>query len=255
MSPITDPDKKPFAKKIFSHHKKDTGGNSDGDAADETQILLSKKSLDRASSFAYQQDKIVELDSLFLNNEIKTVLLNSNVFIFGKIGFFDLIISALSNIHKESRGKAIKLIKTEKEMITYSRSRKHNKMNSRMEKELRQEPRDNLSPIIIFPTADSDESLNQFLAAAFTLKNPLWVVALPSQLKRHLLLSFNCFFLTQGADEDFDVLSGITPAINDDLNKLKESTEIRAIFISDKKISDIGISNRLGTVIYINKIS
>jgi len=212
---------------------------------------------------------MLDLSTLLQNPDVRNVILKSNVFIFGKVGFFDRIIKALSNLYKEVSGKDIKTFRTNTDLGRLVRRKKGQVTAEETEQENEIETSEDFtSPIILFPTSDSDEGLNQLLAKALEKKRPIWVVALPSQIKRHLLLSFNCFFLATGlpADRnedmktiqlpaDLNVISGITPAEPGDLEKLiVKGSSIQSIFLSDTKIDNIGMPNRLGTVVYIQQL-
>lgn len=177
------------------------------------------------------------LRKLVKNVQFSKLLPEKNILILGKVGFFDLILTELKKSYQDKTGNKPTIISTEKEL------------DKLIEKE-----KDVKLPIILVPAVDSQNGLNRLLTRALALKAPVWLVALPSQIHKHLLLSFNWFFISSSTPREIAVLANITPIANEDVDKLKADLHIAAIFAADQKIAKLGISERLGTVVYIHTL-
>lgn len=167
---------------------------------------------------------------------IQPHLLESNIFIFGKVGFFDLIQKALSKI----------LQKKKKESTILAR----NLSDLQSAKEAESQ----VAPVFLVPAAKNKEDLNQLVATAIELKRPVWLVALPSQIEKHLLLSFRCFFIAPHSAGEVASLAEITSLLDEDIEKLCQETSLQAILLMDLPTS-LGLPDRLGSVIYIDNLS
>lgn len=106
---------------------------------------------------------------------------------------------------------------------------------------------------MLIPAAKNKEDLNQLVASALELDRPVWLVALPSQIEKHLLLSFGCFFIAPHSSAEILWLTDIISILNEDIEKLCQEAVLQAILVVDRP-TPLGLPDRLGSVIYIEKL-
>jgi hypothetical protein len=249
MSRLTDPLKNPIARKPFSRNQTDPI---------HRPIHRSSQTLGRIDK-DLESENGIPFSSLISNKSFQDLILKSNLFIFGKVGFFDFVIQALLSSFDYPTINSRKVIKTKADMQRHYKEAKTVRNAESEQLSVKDEigsssKNEFLSPVILLPTEENQINLNKMVAEALNKKNPVWLVALPSQIQPHLLLSFNCFFIAPGPKEEINILSDITPISSEDAKQMHSMGVAKAIFASDKLIPKIGLSNRLGTVIYINEL-
>lgn len=176
------------------------------------------------------------LQEILQNYQVKPILLKGNIFISGKVGFFDIICKELISTYQKTHRKKPIRIRTESELSKITTA--ENKTST---------------PIILIPAAKNQEAINQMIASAFDAKIPVWLVALPSKIEKQLLVAFGCFFITQGAEEDRQAISDITSFSDEDDERLRGDNDIQAILVLDQS-TQLGLPDRLGSVIYVNSL-
>lgn len=187
--------------------------------------------------------KTNSLSELVQQPKIKKLLLKSNVFIYGKVGFFDYVISTLQTLVGKNR---IKTIFTEDQLLEF---RKEKTTPDYLEKHSSNQNKSSSSPFILVPMTETPVALNRLITNAL-IDRPLWLVAIPSLLNRSLLLSFNCFFLPNAPETEMKILYDITSLTEEDIH----GQDFEAIFIADHSIKELGLRNRIGTVIPIDQL-
>lgn len=206
--------------------------------------------LDRAEK-AYASDAGVDLCTLLNEQGFKSALTSSNVFIFGKVGFFDAILSCLSKTCWSDCPQQFTCVRTETDLKKLESRRRARRAQSTLEPE---ETSGKIEiPIVLMPSVENVDGLNRLITAAMKTCQKIWLVGLPSQIQRHLLLSFNCFFIAPGPRTEIEIISTITPLTDEDVNNLTTRPNIKAIFASDFKLS-LGCADRLGTVVYLKSL-
>lgn len=182
-------------------------------------------------------EPVYSMSHLLRLPEVEQKLLSSNILIFGVVGFFDPICKALSSFYYQHCNKQIELKRA------YSAT-----------KFPKRDGADKQTPLLILPTAENHKAFNQIVANILHLERPTWIVALPSQLDTHLFSSFNCFFVSSRPLRELKSIANVTPIMEADVLKLQEGKIIKAILSTDTALPNLGVSDRMGTVLYINQL-
>ena len=134
------------------------------------------------------------------------------IFIYGKIWFYNAILEILQgtnwNISKE-----IQIVHNAK-MLTNSTQR-----SPKLRK-----------PVVILPSVHDQVELNKLVSKALETKRPVWFVGYPSTLSKHLLVSFQSFFVCSASDSEIDILRDVTELSSLDTQFLKDKRS--AVLIS-----------------------
>lgn len=176
------------------------------------------------------------LKDLLSDRTLASVLLSSNIFVFGKIGFLDLIFEALKSRFIRRKKKSIEIVRTQAEI-------------SKMAKE------NTNTPLILIPAAKNKEGVSEIVATAFETKRPIWLGALPSQIEKQILLSFDCFFISPGPQDEIKYLGDLTGLRNEHLESL--TNDGITILTIDHNIPKIekGTVDSPGKVFYIRGLA
>lgn len=181
------------------------------------------------------EELYLTLRSALSEIDIRATLPSANILIFGVVGFFNPICEALIQFYDAEFGKKVKF------------RRVH--MNSVLSSD-----KTTVTPLIMLPTAENSEQLNKLIAKGLNTGRPVWLIGLPSQIESNLLSAFNCFFIAPRPSHDVKLIMDITPVLEEDVKELNGG-KLDAILAIDKKTPSLGISDRMGTVIYIDKLS
>lgn len=192
--------------------------------------------LDRGSQTNDGAAPLYSLSAALQNQSLRAFILKANILVFGVVGFFDPICKVLETFYHNEMQAKISLRKVYLNSNLTSRNKARSK-----------------NPLLILPTAENKKEFNQIVTKGLRTGHPVWLVALPSQLDSHLFASFNCFFVPSRPKSELEFLSTVTPIMEDDINKLN-SGKIKAIIATEIAIQNFGISDRLGTVIYIDRL-
>lgn len=168
------------------------------------------------------------------NAQVKPILRKGNIFVFGKVGFYDAVYQTMISVYYR-RGEKPPLVRTESDLQQVIHSEK------------------NSLPIILIPAAKNQETINQLIASALEVRTPVWLVALPSKVEKQLLVAFDCFFIAAGSEEDGRAIADISSFTQDDYERLREEDDICAAIVLGKNI-ELGSQNRLGSVIFISSL-
>lgn len=185
---------------------------------------------DRTRGLGSHPENAMAVEDVLANPRIWKILLVSNIFIIGKIGFFNRICERLIKRFNKRGNSTIHKVRTEEDII-----------------QLRGE--EAKFPIFVTPAAKNRESLNHLITLALGLGRPIWLVALPSQIERNLLLSFDCFFLSPGVK--LDPLNDLIPLDEADRETLEDNITTPAILFLNQQVAEIGKIESLGTVVYL----
>ncbi len=187
---------------------------------------------------------------------MEEIIFNSNIFILGRVGFFDRIIDALKISYP--RLSKIKTIRTENELTRKLGKKAKKSEIGQLEKtkntgsaEISRKDEADL-PFILLPTAHNQETLNRLITKALEANCHIWLIAIPSQIQPQLLLSFECFFLSPDPVSELRIFQGITPIIEADLFESGGHNPSKIVFVSNRTLENISEPDRLGTVAYIN---
>lgn len=183
------------------------------------------------------QKSAYQLSEVLQDAAVQAHLKQANIFIFGKVGFFDLI---QKNLVKYTRGKKKKVILP---------IRNYAELQS-IDKDVEQN-----APLLLIPTTKSKDDLNGLVTAALETKHPVWLVALPSQIEKHLLILFNFFFIApHSSKREISSLTEVTFLLDDDIEEACRQTGLQAVFLMEHS-TRLGLPDRLGSVIYIDDLS
>jgi hypothetical protein len=222
-------------------------GFSKKDGIDERAVKFSgSESSMRLLADVYEsssEEKRYTLTELVQLPKVKKLLLKSNVFIYGKVGFFDYVLKILFPLAGK---KTIETIFTEIQLESY---RSRNSPIDSTDEPINTNHQTVLTlPYVLIPMTDTPEALNRLITNAL-INPPVWLIAIPSLLNRSLLLSFNCFFLPDVPEDEMKILFDITS-----LTKNDKRQDCEAIFIADHSLKELGLRGRIGTVIPIDKL-
>jgi hypothetical protein len=138
-------------------------------------------------------------------------ILNSNTFFHGKVGFFELVMRKIYEIGGETLSECDYL---------------HTAYNLPKAKS---PPR-----LILMPNVKSEDELNDFVAKSLRHKSrsPVWLIANPSSIEKHLLSRFHNFFIASNNPKETEYLQSIfsLPKVTFDLLL---SNERESVFITD----------------------
>jgi hypothetical protein len=138
-------------------------------------------------------------------------LLNTNTFFHGKVGFYEIIMRKIYSVMGEK---------------THEINYLHTIQNLPKENKLPQLP--------LLPNVKSEEALNDFVAQSLRHKSkaPVWLVANPLSVYKHLLLGFHNFFIASNNPDEIKYLQDVfsLPKVMVDLLL---SNERESIFITD----------------------
>lgn len=180
--------------------------------------------------------QVYHFNDVIKDIQARPVLQKSNIFIFGKVGFFDLVCKQLSNGLRKN-----------KSLITCRNTNDLRSIASQTGQSSQKQT------ILLLPATRNHEDLNQLVVSALETQMPFWLVALPSQIEKHLLVAFDCFFLAPSPKTEFDIIADIAPITEHDRTKLCDQSTMQALLVMNKTTS-LGQPNRLGSVIYISKL-
>ncbi|PWH14135.1 MAG: hypothetical protein DDG60_08695 [Anaerolineae bacterium] len=176
-----------------------------------------------------------KLGDVLKDSSVHNNLFRSNIFIFGRIGFFDLI---------------------QKSLTRFMRRRKQSVWVVQNLVDLKKVEEDKAleMPILLLPATKSREDLNNLITAALDTRRPVWLVALPSQIEKHLLLLFHCFFIPSACSrQEVSSLTEVTFLLPQDIEEICGETSLQAILLMEKPTS-FGLPGRLGSVIYLESL-
>jgi len=211
------------------------------DPEQATTLRCQKLALAKGKIEAVRNIKDISLAGLIRFPPVRNLIRNANIFILGKVGFYTPILELLRTLFPAN--PKIVTIRTESQLEELSQSDAADR--DRLE---------TLQPFILLPAATNQVGLNQLITRALGSIRKTWVVALPSQVQQHLLLSFNCYFLSPTPIRELTKLQDITPVTAADVCILSDPRNIMAVFSADQTIPNIGEPDRAGTVTYLNRL-
>jgi hypothetical protein len=177
-----------------------------------------------------------QIAEILKDAKIRNILFTSNVFILGRIGYFDRIVKQLVDAYQKYERKEISVIHTEPELRQY-----------------KDQSKDSVLPFVLIPAARNREDLSHLVTLALEMHVPLWMVALPSQFEKQLLLSFESLFVSLAPKTDMNWLFEIIDVQPDHKQELYEE-KIKAILLIGSHINKRGKSTETGYTFAISKL-
>ena len=168
--------------------------------------------------------------------KIRNVLFTSNIFILGKIGYFDRVIKQLTDAYQKYEKRDIPILRTEPELIEYKQGLK-----------------DKSLPVVFIPAARSRENLSHLVTLALEMHVPLWMVALPSHFETQLLLSFKSLFIAMAPETELQPLFEIMD-IQTEYKHALLNERIKAVLLVGSHIGKRNKSNEFGYTIAISSL-
>jgi hypothetical protein len=187
-----------------------------------------------------QQDSLpsasYKLTELLSDRRLIGILLSSNIFVFGKVGFLDIVFEALKASYKKRGKKSLETVRT---LVEISKLTKDNTSE----------------PFILIPAAKNKEAVSEIVATAFETKRPIWLGALPSQIEKQILLSFDCFFISPGPKSEIDYLGDLV-GLKDEHRDIicNQNTAILTVDHEFPKINK-GKSDSPGKIFYVKDLT
>lgn len=138
-------------------------------------------------------------------------LLRTNTLFHGKIGFYEPIIRRILAL-EGNLTKDIEYIHTAQNL-----------------------PREKIRPrLILLPNVTTEDDVNDFVARSLRnkLKLPIWLVATPYSIRKHLLLGFHNFFIASNSEDEINYLQSVFSLPKRTVGLLL-SNEREAVFVSD----------------------
>lgn len=183
-----------------------------------------------------QLKKIYQLSEVLKDSAVQAHLAEANIFIFGKVGFFDLIQKSLVKYMRRKKKKVL-LVRNFAELQSIEGS---------IEQYI---------PLFLVPTAKNRDDLNSLVTAALETRHPVWLVALPSQIEKHLLILFNFFFIApHSSKREILSLTEVTFLLEGDIEEACRENSLQAILLMEHS-TRLSLPDRLGSVIYIHNLS
>ena len=142
----------------------------------------------------------------------KDQMMRACIFIYGKIWFYNAILEILQGANWNT-SKEIQIVHNAK-MLTNSTQR-----SPKLRK-----------PVVILPSVHDQVELNKLVSKALETKRPVWFVGYPSTLSKHLLVSFQSFFVCNASKSEIDILKDVTELSNLDTQFLDDKRS--AVLIS-----------------------
>lgn len=172
---------------------------------------LSSVDLGKAERGLPQSLKISDLRNFDESYDLAQVLLESNTFFHGKVGFYEKLIKKIF----ETAGR-------KSESLDYLFT-----VRSLQRKELP-------TPLLLLPKVKSEEVLNDFVAQCLRHRSnrPVWLVVQPLSIYKHLLLGFHNFFIISNNKEEIDYLKNVLN-FDEQTYELLIFNNVVPIFITD----------------------
>jgi hypothetical protein len=165
------------------------------------------------------------LQSELYKKEFQRSLWKVSVFIYGKVWFYNKILQILlgADWHKS---KTIYIVHSPKDLddvISMQLPEKEKK-----------------KPIIILPAVHDQNTLNLLVSRTLETGNPVWFIGYPSTLAKHLLASFECFFLCKASKLEMDILTDVAELTDTDVEFLQQKKGV--VFISKEKFESLHLT-------------
>ena len=161
------------------------------------------------------------LTTLLKDEEFKRELLSLNVFIFGRVDFFEKI---LAQIFGDAWRKKEVLVREIAHIEKVVRERNASGDNEQ-------------GVLIVIPSVQDEEKLNQLVAEAMKVGAPVWLVGYPSTLRKHLWVNFSGFILCQAPVKEIQALQDILGLTSLDLQILSSESpsQVHGLIVTPKR--------------------
>ena len=196
---------------------------SDSSSSDAARLVKSNASLSRPTvDLGEQQTDSAETSRIpsrltltelleYQTGIIGQYLLRTNTLFHGKVGFYELIIRRILSLEGKST-KDIEYVYTAQHL-----------------------PRERVRErLILLPNVTTEDDVNDFVARSLRhkLRMPVWLVATPSSIRKHLLLGFHSFFIASNSVNEIDYLQNVF-SLPKRTVELLTNNEREAVFVSD----------------------
>jgi len=175
------------------------------------------------------------LEEWFMSPDFKKYLFSSNIFIYGKIGFYGPVLDKLLTEAFPAHTSPVKIYR--KADIDTFLSLKG------MEKK----------PFVFMPTVGNDDDINDALIQLLENNNKIWLVSYPSLLSKSLLSVFNAFFLACGAT-DIQSLRDVISFSDAESPCLSKNAENEGFFSSDYHSEKDKVKTKYRTPFYLSEL-
>ena len=175
-----------------------------------------------------------KLGDLLQNKAFRKNLLASPTFIYGKVGFYNVVLEQVF-------GK--KWDKNNKLRVLYS--------VDELEKAKKETTTPSKTPIILIPVVQDTNKLNELISSAIDSKQAIWLIGYPSIIQKHLLAAFQCFFLCSASRTEIEILQDVIEITKNDVDYLASGQRDRAILTTIHKVSEEANETYRPSVIYI----
>jgi hypothetical protein len=176
---------------------------SNSEQSEKNKILdvIDSKGLTKDSNIALPNPTNFQkyLETTDFREYAKTV----SVFFYGKVWFYNEILKLLLNNEDWYKSQEVHIVHSMKEV-------KNSAAKS-----------DGI-PKIILPSVHDQSSLNILVSKAFETGSPVWFVGYPSTLAKHLLVSFQCFFLCNTSIHEREILEDVAGIYHQDIGFLED---------------------------------
>lgn len=228
-----------FSKKKASKDGKPglwTGRHRDEEpfSAEDTVVEVKMKSsrprppgLEMDSKYTHSDS--VPLDDLLGEPKNLSNFLKSSIFIYGKIWFYNAILRKLlgNDWSKSRKYRVVHNIKDLQELQQVDeRKKKYN------------------GPVILIPSVQTQNELNELLSKSLETNLPVWFVGYPSTLQKHLLITFEYFFICFVSEDEMRILQDVTEITDDDGSYLMELDKNKALLASATAFPEVKSSKQ-----------
>ncbi len=188
-----------FVKKRIE--KQDTSGAGDGARADRpSRKLKDIVTLELDSNVASPNP--TSAVSLIGQPDFKSEIKAISAFFYGKVWFYNTVLEILLGPNWPTH-QSIQVIHYEKGLSTETAG-----------------SRTKLKPLVVLPSVHDQISLNMLVSKALKTERPVWFIGYPSTLSKHLLVSFQSFFLCEASPIELEILSDVVQLSKLDLEFL-----------------------------------
>ena len=221
----------------FPVHRSDKGTSRGYTDEDHPVARLGMAQL--AKAVATYEETVYSLKDFLYNSgkEFVRALFNSNLFITGKVGIGELILDSLKDLITglgESWQVRVIDIYTLTDLSRKARKAAQSKI------------------LVTIPVVEDYKALNKLISRALRRAMPVWFIGWPSLIGKHLLVSFDAFFVAADIpDEEIAALVGITPLEKQHIDKMSE-VKADALFVAAYPMPQLVINGRIaGSIVYL----
>lgn len=193
---------------------------------------------DLAGAVAENGEEVHPLEDLLYRSgeEFVKSLLGANLFITGKVGMGELILDKLkglvAGLEQDRQVRAVDIY-TLTDLSQKARKTVQGKI------------------LVTLPIVEDCKALNKLVSRALRKAMPVWLIGWPSLIGKHLLVSFDAFFVAADIpEEELAPLVGVTPLENQHIERMNE-LKADALFVAAYPIPQLASGKTTCSIMYL----